>query len=61
MTCWEFEPFHQHLNERRRKTAKRHIQLIQFYYDMFNQEGQEEMRHQIDRDDKLMFVKINSS
>lgn len=36
MVCWQFEPFHQHLDQRRRQTAKRRIDLIEFYYEMFN-------------------------
>ena len=53
MLCWGFEPFHEHLTERRKRTAQRHISEVNFYYETFNQEGQEEMRHQIDRDDRL--------
>ena len=53
MLWWRFEPFHRHLRERRKRTAQRRINVINFYYETFNQEGQEEMRHQIDRDDRL--------
>ena len=56
MLCWEFEPFHEHLNQRQKRTAQRRISLIQFNYEAFNQEGQEEMRHKIDRDDRLQNV-----
>ena len=53
MMCWGFEPFHQHLKPRQRRLAQSHIEVIEFYYMTFNQEGQEEMRHQLDRDDTL--------
>ena len=56
MNCWLCEPFRNHLNERQRKTARRHLNLIKFYYETFNQDGQEQMRHQIDRDDSLRYV-----
>ena len=56
MLCWGFEPFHQHLKPRQRRAAQGHINVIEFYYRTFNQEGQEEMRHQIDRDDTLRHV-----
>ena len=56
MNCWQFEPFSNHLNERQRKTAGRHLNLIKFYRGTFNQDGQEEMHHQIDRDDSLQYV-----
>ena len=39
--------------ERGKREQQRDINLIQFYYQTFNQEGQEDMRRQIDRDDSL--------
>ena len=56
MLCWGFEPFHQHLKPRQRRAAQSHIDVIEFYYMTFNQEGQEEMRHQLYRDDVLRHV-----
>ena len=53
MLCWEFKPFHQHLSESCQRKAKRHIQLIQFYNEMFNQEGQAQMAHQIECENGL--------
>ena len=55
MLCWEFEPFHEHLSASKQRKAKRHIQLIQFYYETVNTEGQAEMQHQIERDDRLRY------
>ena len=55
MLYWEFKPFHQHLSESRQRKAKRHIQLIQFYYETVNTEGQAELWHQIERDDRLRY------
>ena len=43
MNCWLWEPFRNHLNERQRKTARRYLNLIKFYYETFNQDGQEEI------------------
>lgn len=53
--CFEFEPFHKHGKPRKKKTAKRHMNNINFYYELFDQEGQQEMRHHIDRDDSLHY------
>lgn len=53
MLCWEFKPFHQHLSESRQRKAKRHIQLIQFYYQMFNPEDQAQMARQIEHENGL--------
>ena len=58
MVCWGFEPFHEHWNRRQKRTTKRNAATIQFYYGWFNREGQEEMRHQIDRDDSLPNVQV---
>ena len=51
--CYEFAPFHRHWSQRQKRTAKRQMETITFYYKWFNRETQEEMRHQIDRDDSL--------
>lgn len=53
MLCWEFVPFQEHLSESRQTRAKRHLGAIQFYYDTLNTDGQEEMAHQIERNDRL--------
>ena len=53
MLCWEFEPFYQHLSESKQRRARRHLGAIQFYYDTLNTDGQEEMQHQIEREDNL--------
>ena len=54
--CWGFKPFHQHLKPRQWRAAQRHVNVIEFYYQIFNQEGQEEMHHQLDRDNVLRHV-----
>ena len=53
MTCWGFEPFQDHLSERRRRTALRHLRTIAFYFETLNTDGQAEMQHQIVREDQL--------
>ena len=53
MLCWEFEPFYKHLSESKQRRARRHLGVIQFYYETVNTDGQEEMQHQIQREDKL--------
>ena len=42
-----------HWNRRQKSTSPRLINLVKFYYEWFNQEGQEEMRQMIDLDDSL--------
>ena len=56
MVSWEFEPFNQHLRLSQQRAAQRHLNVIEFFYETFNQEGQEEMRHQLDRDNNLRNV-----
>ena len=53
MLCWEFEPFYQHLSDSKQRRARRHLGVIQFYYDTLNTDGQAEMLHQIEREDQL--------
>ena len=53
MLCWEFVPFHEHLSASKQRRARRHLGAIQFYYDTLNTDGQEEMSHQIEREDNL--------
>ena len=53
MLCWEFEPFYQHLSASKQRRARRHLELIQFYYETVNTDGQEEISHQIEREDQL--------
>ena len=53
MLCYGFIPFHNHWNWRQKSTSPRHINLIKFHYEWFNQEGQEEMHQMIDLDDSL--------
>ena len=55
MTCWGFEPFQDHLSERRKRTALRHLRTIIFYYETLNTGGQSEMAHQIVREDELRY------
>ena len=34
--CYEFAPFHRHWNQRQKRTAKRQMETIAFYYKWFN-------------------------
>ena len=56
MKCYEFEPFQKHWSRRKKIRALGYKNSISFYYDTFNQEGQVEMRHQIDRNDEPFFT-----
>ena len=53
MLYWEFVPFQEHLSANRQRRVRRHLGAIQFYYDTLNTDGQEEMQHQIERNDRL--------
>ena len=53
MLCWEFVPFQEHLSASKQRRAKRHLGVIQFYYDTVNTDGQAEMSHQIERENQL--------
>jgi len=53
MLCYNFEPFQTHWTRRRRNTMKRYINVINFYYSVFNKCDQNTMRSMIDAEDKL--------
>ena len=55
MTCWGFEPFQDHLSERKKRTVLRHLRTIMFYFETLNPDGQAEMTHQIVREDELKY------
>ena len=56
MKCYEFEPFQKHWSWRKIR-AHGYKNTISFYYQTVNQDSQAEMRHQIDRDDRLIYTK----
>ena len=53
MLCYGFEPFQSTWTKRQKKTARRYILAINFYYSTFNQCNQVTMRSMIDAEDKL--------
>ena len=53
MLCYNFEPFHTHWTQRQRNTCRRYINVINFYYSVFNQGTQRTMRSIIDAKDRL--------
>ena len=53
MECYDFEPFRQHWSRRKRIQAHGYVNTIKLYYDTVNTDKQEEMLHQIQRDNNL--------
>jgi len=53
MLCYQFEPFQTHWTRRQKNTSKRYVNVINFYYSVFNQCTQKTMRSMIDAEDKL--------
>jgi len=53
MLCYQFEPFQTHWTRRQKNTVKRYINVINFYYSIFDQCTQRTMRSMIDAEDKL--------
>ena len=53
MLCYGFEPFQSTWTRRQKKTARRYILTIHFYYSTFNKCNQNTMRAMIDAEDKL--------
>jgi len=53
MLCYQFDPFHTHWTRRQKNTARRYINVINFYYGVFNKCTQNTMRSMIDAEDKL--------
>jgi len=56
MLCYGFEPFQSTWTRKQKKTAKRYVHVINFYYDTFNQCNQVTMRSMIDANDSLLNV-----
>ena len=54
MVCYGFRPFHTHWTTKQRRSMKRKMNVIRYYYEHFNQLSQEDMRSLIDRNDKLL-------
>ena len=53
MLCYNFEPFQTHWTRRQKKTARRYMNVINFYYEVFNKCDQNTIRSMIDAEDKL--------
>jgi len=53
MLCYGFEPFQSTWTKRQKKTARRYVTVINFYYTTFNKCNQVTMRAMIDAEDKL--------
>jgi len=53
MLCYNFEPFQSTWTRRQRNTMKRYVNVINFYYSVFNKCDQNTMRSMIDAKDRL--------
>jgi len=53
MLCYGFEPFQSTWTKRQKKTARRYVLTIDFYYSTFNHCNQVTMRAMIDAEDRL--------
>jgi len=53
MLCYGFEPFQSTWTRKQKKTAKRYVSVINFYYSTFNKCNQVTMRSMIDANDSL--------
>ena len=53
MLCYGFEPFQSTWTKRQKKTARRYVNVINFYYSVFNKCTQVTIRSMIDAEDKL--------
>ena len=51
--CCDFEPFQRHWGRRKKMRARGYKNTIKFYYETVNTDRQEEMLHQIQRDNVL--------
>ena len=51
--CYNFEPFQRHWSRRKKMRAIGYVNTIKLYYDTVNTDRQEEMLHQIQRDNNL--------
>jgi len=57
MLCYNFDPFQSTWTQKQRNTARRYVNVINFYYSTFNQCNQNTMRSMIDAEDRLPNVK----
>ena len=53
MLCYGFEPFQSTWTKKQKKTAKRYMNVINFYYEVFNKVDQNTMRLMINANDRL--------
>ena len=53
MLWWEFEPFHTQLNKRQKNLVRRNINIIKFFYELFNNSEQQVIQQLIDVNDCL--------
>ena len=53
LRCYNFEPFRKHWSENKKRRAIGYLNTIVFYYEKVNLDRQEEMLHQIQRNNEL--------
>ena len=58
LRCYNFEPFRKYWSERKKRRAIGYLNTIVFYYDTVNIESNEEILHQIQRNNELTFTGI---
>ena len=58
LRCYNFEPFRKHWSERKKRRAIGYLNTIVFYYGKVNLDKQEEMEHQIQRNNELTFTGV---
>ena len=54
MVCYGFKPFHTHWTPKQRRSLRRKMNVIRYYYEHFNQASQEDLRRVLDVNDKLL-------
>ena len=53
LECYDFEPFRKYWSRRKKMRAMGYVNTIKLYYDTVNTDRQDEMLHQIQRDNAL--------
>ena len=56
MVCCSFDPIFSQWTVQQMRTAKNRLDAIRRYYDVFNQQSQDEMREKLDAQDRLLVV-----
>ena len=58
MQCYDFEPFHKHWSRGKKRRAFGYRNTIKFYYDTVNVDSQAQMRHQLLRENGLIYTGV---